>query len=75
MSLLFSEFRRLKGASTTEGSGLGLYIVKNIVKGHGGTVDVESELGAGATFILHFPIAGKPPVSRGEQRQGIEQFD
>jgi signal transduction histidine kinase len=75
MPLLFSEFRRLKGASTTEGSGLGLYIVKNIVKGHGGTVDVESELGAGATFILHFPIAGKPPVSHGEQRQGIEQFD
>ncbi len=75
MPLLFSEFRRLTGASTTEGSGLGLYIVKNIVKGHGGTVDVESELGAGATFILHFPIAGKPPVSRGEQRQEIEQFD
>ena len=76
MPLLFSEFRRLKGASTTEGSGLGLDIVKNIVKGHGGTVDVESELGAGATFLLHFPIAGKPPVSRGEQqRQGIEQFD
>jgi len=75
MPLLFSEFRRLTGASTTEGSGLGLYIVKNIVKGHGGTIDVESELGAGATFILHFPIAGKPPVSRGEQRQEIEQFD
>jgi len=58
------------------GNGLRLYIVKNIVKGRGGTIDVESELGAGATFLLHFPIAGKPPVSRGEQqRQGIEQFD
>jgi signal transduction histidine kinase len=76
MTLLFSEFRRLKGASTTEGTGLGLYIVKNIVKGHGGTVDVESELGAGATFLLHFPNCRKTPVSRGEQqRQGIEQFD
>ena len=73
--LLFSEFRRLKGAGTTEGSGLGLYIVKNIVKGHRGTVDVESELGAGATFILHFPVAGKFTVSRREQRQAIEQFD
>jgi signal transduction histidine kinase len=75
LPLLFSEFRRLKGAGTTEGSGLGLYIVKNIVKGHGGTVDVESELGAGATFILRFPIAGKLSVSRGKQRQAIEQFD
>jgi signal transduction histidine kinase len=75
MPLLFSEFRRLKGASTTEGSGLGLYIVKNIVKGHGGTVDVESELGAGATFILCFPIAGKLPVSRAERSQVVEQFD
>jgi two-component system, OmpR family, phosphate regulon sensor histidine kinase PhoR len=73
--LLFSEFRRLKGAGTTEGSGLGLYIVKNIVKGHGGTVDVESELGVGATFILHFPVAGKLTVSRREQRLPVEQFD
>jgi hypothetical protein len=32
-------------------------------------------LGAGATFILHFPVAGKLPVSRGEQRQAVAQFD
>lgn len=74
-SLLFSEFRRLKGAGTIEGSGLGLYIVKNIIKAHDGTVDVESELGAGATFILRFPIAGHLPAIRGEQRQAIERFD
>jgi len=53
--LLFSEFHRLESASATEGSGLGLYIVKNIVKGHGGTAEVESELGKGTTFILRFP--------------------
>jgi signal transduction histidine kinase len=75
LPLLFSEFRRLKGAGTTEGSGLGLYIVKNIVRGHGGTVDVESELGAGATFILHFPIAGKFPASRSEKHQAVVRFD
>jgi signal transduction histidine kinase len=74
-SLLFSEFRRLKGAGTIEGSGLGLYIVKNIIKAHGGTVDVESEFGAGATFILRFPIAGHLPATRGGQRQAIERFD
>jgi signal transduction histidine kinase len=58
LPLLFSEFRRLKTAAATEGSGLGLYIVKNIVKGHGGTVEVESDLGRGATFILRFPAVG-----------------
>ena len=57
MPLLFSEYGRLPGASSTEGSGLGLYIVKNLVKAHGGTVDVESELGKGTTFTLRFPVA------------------
>jgi len=59
LPLLFSEYRRLKGSGSTEGSGLGLYIVKNIVKSHGGTVNVESELGKGTTFVLTFPIAAK----------------
>ena len=59
LPLLFSEYRRLKGSALTEGSGLGLYIVKNIVKSHGGTVTVESELGKGTTFVLGFPSAAK----------------
>ena len=61
LPLLFSEYGRLPGASSTEGSGLGLYIVKNLVKAHGGTVDVESEPGHGATFTLRFPIAPRQP--------------
>jgi signal transduction histidine kinase len=69
LPLLFSEFSRLKGAGTTEGSGLGLYVAKNIVKGHGGTVEVESELGAGATFIVHFPVANsRHPVAKSAER-------
>jgi signal transduction histidine kinase len=38
--------------------GLGLYIVAQIVSLHGGTVRVESELGAGADFIVELPRAG-----------------
>jgi two-component system OmpR family sensor kinase len=42
--------------SSGEGSGLGLSIVDAIMKLHGGSVSVESELGRGATFTLIFPI-------------------
>ncbi len=39
-----------------EGSGLGLSIVDAIMKAHGGTVTLNSEVGEGSTFTLHFPI-------------------
>jgi two-component system OmpR family sensor kinase len=38
-----------------EGSGLGLSIVDAVMKAHGGSVSVLSELGKGATFTLFFP--------------------
>jgi two-component system OmpR family sensor kinase len=40
-----------------EGSGLGLSIVDAVMKAHGGSVTVISELGKGATFTLFFPVA------------------
>jgi len=42
--------------SGAEGTGLGLSIVDAVMKGHGGQVKVESELGKGAKFTLTFPI-------------------
>jgi signal transduction histidine kinase len=40
----------------TKGTGLGLYIVKNIVKLHGGSVEVKSNLNEGSTFVVRLPI-------------------
>jgi nitrogen fixation/metabolism regulation signal transduction histidine kinase len=45
-----------------EGMGLGLAIVEGIVTGHGGTLEVQSEVGAGTTFTLHLPAGGPDPV-------------
>lgn len=68
LPLLFAEYGRLKGAGGTEGTGLGLYIVKNIMKSHGGSVRVESELGRGATFTLYFPAVALPTAATVNQQ-------
>ncbi|HJX19926.1 MAG TPA: ATP-binding protein, partial [Steroidobacteraceae bacterium] len=39
----------------TGGSGLGLAIVKHVLQRHGATLEVQSTLGSGSTFICHFP--------------------
>ena len=43
-----------------KGTGLGLGIVSDIVKEHGGRLDVESRIGAGSTFIIWFPTHPQP---------------
>ncbi len=52
---LFQLFRRFH--DHVEGSGMGLYIVNRIAKGHGGRVEVDSTVGEGSTFRVYLPVA------------------
>ncbi|MGM0482604.1 MAG: sensor histidine kinase [Patescibacteria group bacterium] len=56
---IFSKFHRGENAvkMRTEGSGLGLFVSKEIVERHDGTIWFESEEGKGTTFYVSIPVA------------------
>ena len=58
---LFSEFKRLKATAHTEGTGLGLFIVKTIIEAHNGRVAVASQEGVGTQFTIFLPASKDPP--------------
>ncbi len=55
---LFERFHRVEGAQgrSFEGSGIGLALVRELVKLHGGAIRVESEVGRGTAFIVSVPF-------------------
>ena len=54
---IFNRFARVKNSRRrSEGSGLGLSIVKAVVEAHHGEINLQSKLGIGSTFILTFPL-------------------
>ena len=55
---IFEKFQRLEGSyvKDTVGTGLGLYIVREIIKMHGGRVWVDSEVGKGSSFSFSLPL-------------------
>lgn len=58
---LFERFRRIEGAHgrTHEGTGIGLALVQELVRLHGGAIQVESALGAGTTFTVRLPFGAE----------------
>jgi PAS domain S-box-containing protein len=60
---LFERFFRADTSGNIPGTGLGMTIVKEIIELHGGSVQVESELGRGTTVVLWVPVAGVAAVA------------
>src|SRR4051794_28682243 len=57
LPLIFDRFHRIEGAQTRthEGTGIGLSLVNELVKLHGGTIQVSSAMGGGSTFRVAIP--------------------
>ena len=58
LPLLFKRFHRVQGVQgrTHEGTGIGLALVQELLKLHGGSIGVESRLGEGTNFTVRLPL-------------------
>lgn len=49
--------KAIKGTAGESGSGIGLILTKEFIERHKGTINIQSEVGKGSTFIINFPIS------------------
>ncbi len=65
MPRLFERFHRVETARarSTEGSGIGLALVKELVGMHGGTITADSQEGTGTTFVVRLPLEAAYPLA------------
>lgn len=69
LAQVFERFHRGRQVSSTNygGLGLGLYITKQIVERHGGSIWVDSKEGSGTTFYFSLPAAEVPATAQAQQ--------
>jgi len=68
MKRLFEPFFTTKGPG--EGTGLGLSLARDIVLAHGGSIDVQTEVGTGTTFTVRLPLAETEGPAPSQLRPG-----
>jgi signal transduction histidine kinase len=56
LHLIFERFYRVRGEKTVTGTGLGLFICKQIIQAHRGKIWAESTPGQGTTFYIELPV-------------------
>jgi signal transduction histidine kinase len=52
---IFERFYRIEGSGLA-GTGIGLYLCRQIIEGHGGTITAESDFGKGTCFVVRLPL-------------------
>ena len=65
MPRIFEKFYMVDGgvSRSAGGTGVGLYLVREIVRLHEGTVEVHSRPGQGTLFSVRLPRGGSPPAA------------
>jgi signal transduction histidine kinase len=61
---IFHRYEQAQSTRQRGGLGLGLYIARQIIEAHGGTVRVESQPGAGSTFTVELPRQALPDTAQ-----------
>jgi signal transduction histidine kinase len=56
LALLFRKYGKAATLQRRQGTGLGLFIVKELTEAHGGRVEVQSTVGQGSTFTVFLPL-------------------
>lgn len=72
---IFERFHRIEGATgrTYEGTGIGLALVQEFVKLHGGSIFAESRLGEGSTFTVSIPFGSAHLAAERIESQAVAE--
>jgi len=62
----FTQVERTQTARLHEGTGIGLSITQGLIEMHGGTLEIDSELGVGTTVTIHLPRGGSGDGAAGQ---------